>query len=331
LKILLTGGTGYLGTHLLKGLLEAGHQITVLTRHPREEGAGSQLRWLRGDLRDGPPAREVLHKHRAVIHTAAMVKSWSRDRSEFDRVNVEAYAELLERCSQVGVSKILHTSSFLSLGPSRNGSPLTESDRTERDRFYTDYERTKFLADRETDRWVSRGLPVISLHPTVLLGPGAITDGNLVGKMIYWIAQDRFPGMIGSGDQIWNYAYVLDVVQGHLKALERGLPGERYILGGENVALRSVLAEVHRILSKPFRVRQIPIPMAEFLGRLMELWAGVKGRPPDLTRGIAGVYREHWSYSSQKAIRRLGYQITPFPIALEETVRWASKLERWVA
>ena len=332
MKIFLTGGTGYLGSQLTAALLEAGHELTILCRTPPETAPGAEnpaLQWVAGDLRNGPPDTTLLSQHRVVLHAAAMVKSWARDRSEFDQVNVDAYESILEASARAGVSKVVHTSSFLSLGPSPSPVPITEGDRQTRDRFYTDYERTKYLADEVTERWAKRGVPIISLYPTVLFGPGARTDGNLVGKMVYWVAQGKFPGMIGSGDQVWNYAYVPDVVQGHLAALEHGLVGERYLLGGENVKLRTVLEKIHARLGKAFRVRRIPIGVAEALGSMMELGARVTGKAPDLTRGVAGVYREHWSYSSEKAMRSLRYEVTPFDQALEETVTWAAGLTAW--
>jgi NAD+-dependent farnesol dehydrogenase len=330
MKVFLTGGTGYLGRALCAGLLGAGHQLTVLTRHPREEGGEARIKWLKGDLLDGPPPAEVLNQHRALIHSAAMVKSWARDPSEFDRTNVAAYDALLERCSLAGVPKILHTSSFLSLGPSADGRPLNEEGRIERDRFMTDYERTKYLADEVTARWRAKGLPVSTLYPTILFGPGACTDGNLVGKMIWWIARGKFPGLIGSGDRIWNLAYLPDVVQGHVLALERALPGQGYILGGENFPLAALVDRIHALLGRPARYRRLRIETAELLGRGFEWSARLTGRAPDLTRGVAGVYRHHWAYDSAKAERALGYARTPFDQALGVTVSWAAGLKKWV-
>ncbi|MCA9730246.1 MAG: NAD-dependent epimerase/dehydratase family protein, partial [Candidatus Eisenbacteria bacterium] len=159
MKIFLTGGTGYLGTALLAGLLEAGHEVSVLTRNPRDEGGDARLRWIAGDLLDGPPDPAILHQHSVVLHAAAMVKTWARDRSTFDRVNIEAYDRLLADCYRLGVTKVIHTSSFLSIGPSPTAAPIGENDRKPRRRYYTDYERTKHLADDVTETWSAKGLP----------------------------------------------------------------------------------------------------------------------------------------------------------------------------
>jgi nucleoside-diphosphate-sugar epimerase len=167
------------------------------------------------------------------------------------------------------------------------------------------------------------------LYPTVLFGPGSRTDGNLVGKMVYWIVNNRFPGIVGTGRQVWSYAYLDDVVRGHVAAVSRGVGGESYILGGENIALEDLVRQVYGLLERPFRVRRIPIPVAEALGWCAEQAAKLNKNPPELTKGVAGVYREHWSYSSERASRALGYRITPFAEALAATVRWARGLERW--
>jgi NAD+-dependent farnesol dehydrogenase len=329
MKIFLTGGTGYLGGALLRALLEEGHEVTVFSRRVRDEGAQARLRWVRGDLARELPPDSCLLQSRAVIHSAALVKSWARDRGEFDRVNVQAYDGLLERCARLGVTKILHTSSFLSLGPSPEGQLLREEDRSARGGFLTDYERTKYLADEITDRWVAQGVPVSTLYPTILFGPGSCSDGNLVGKMIFWIAHRRFPGLVGDGARVWNLAYLDDVVRGHLLALARALPGKRYILGGENILLQDLLAAIHKELGLPPRWRKIPVGVAENLGGLAEWGARFTGRAPDLTRGVAGVYRHHWAYDSARAEKDLGYRRTEFSRALSETVRWAAALPAW--
>jgi len=329
MKIFLTGGTGYLGGSLLEGLLAAGHDVTVFSRRQPANLPAGKVSWHPGDLAKEPPPREVLRRHRAVIHSAAMVTTWARDRSLFDRINVDAWDALLERCSSAGVVRILHTSSFISLGPSPGPDPISEADRSPRERFLTDYERTKYLADQVTDRWARRGLPVVTVYPTILFGPGAVTPGNLVGRMIWMIAKGRFPGLFGSGEQVWNFGYVPDVVAGHVQALQRGLDGRGYILGGSNLTLNDFVAKVHRMVGKPARIRHLGFGVVDLLARGMELGARLTGRTPDLTPGVAQVYRHHWSYDSSLAERDLGYRITPPDDALDATVRWAESLKEW--
>lgn len=329
MKIFLTGGTGYLGKNLLKGLLAAGHDVTLFGRTPPGDVPEGRVVWVEGDLTRDPPKADLLRRHRAVIHSAAMVASWSRDPSIFDRVNVEAWDALLDRCSHAGVVRILHTSSFISLGPSAGPGPKSEADRSARDLFLTEYERTKYLADQVTDRWLQRGVPIVTVYPTVLFGPGSTTSGNLVGKMIWMIARGRFPGLIGGGGQVWNFGYVPDVVAGHLMALQRGLDGRGYILGGWNLTLNDFVSKVQDRLGVSSGVRHLSFGVADLLARAMEFRAGITGRAPDLTPGVARVYRHHWSYDSTLAERDLGYRRTPFDHALEATVQWARGIGEW--
>ncbi len=329
MKIFLTGGTGYLGGSLLEGLLAAGHDVTVFSRRPPVRAPVARLNWVEGDLLKGPPSPEILRRHRAVIHSAAMVTTWAADPSLFDRINVDAWDALLEQCSRAGVVRILHTSSFISLGPSPGPEPISEADRMPRDRFLTDYERTKYLADQVTDRWLQRGVPIVTVYPTVLFGPGSTTSGNLVGRMIWMIARRRFPGLFGSGEQVWNFGYVPDVVAGHIQALQRGLDGRGYILGGSNLTLNAFVTKVHEILGRPARIRHLGFGVVDLLARAMELSARFTGRAPELTPGVAQVYRHHWSFDSSLAERDLGYRITPADDALEATVHWAGKLTEW--
>ncbi len=330
MKVFLTGGTGYLGSALRSALLAAGHQVTVLARRPPETTPDPRLEWCQGDLAEGPPPAEILHRHRAVIHSAACVRTWAADPSIFDRVNVQAWDELVATCVRVGVQKVIHTSSFMSLGPSPTAAPITEADRAERSTFRNDYERTKYLADQVTDRWLAKGAPIVTLYPGVIFGPGERTAGNLVGKMIWMIARRRFPGLIGQGGQVWNFAYLPDVARGHLLALDRAVPGRSYILGGENIALNSLVAGVQRRLGRRGGVPHLPIGLAEALGGFLERRAAGTGRAPDLTRGVAAVYRCHWSYDTSAAKRDLGYDPTPFDPALDATVEWAAGVRSWV-
>ncbi len=329
MKVFLTGGTGYLGSALRAALVEAGHQVTVWARRVPDGPQSDRVVWVRGDLREGPPAADLLVRHRAVIHVAALVKSWSADPADFDRINVEAWDRLLAVAVQAGVQKIVHTSSFLSLGPSPGPDPIRESDRRPRDEFRTDYERTKYLADLTTDRWVARGAPVVTVYPGVIYGPGSCGDGNLVGKMLWMLARGKFPGIVGSGKQVWNLAYLPDVARGHCLALERGLPGSAFILGGENVVLSDLVARAARLLGRSTRVPRIPVGVAEWMGGWMERRARRTGRPPELTRGVASVYRQHWAYDSTLAEKTLGYRRTPFADALAVTTEWARALKEW--
>jgi farnesol dehydrogenase len=166
------------------------------------------------------------------------------------------------------------------------------------------------------------------VYPGVVYGPGEMTDANLVVNMIADHLHGRLPGIVGPGDRRWSYAFVDDVARGHLLALERGGRGQRYFLCGENATLSELFAKLQELTGRPAPSRHIPYAAATALGGLMFLWAELTGHPPELTHREVGVFREHWAYSSAKAERELGYEVTPLVEGLRRTVEWLRQTGR---
>ena len=160
------------------------------------------------------------------------------------------------------------------------------------------------------------------LYPGVVYGPGALTDGNLVVKMVADHMNGKFPGIIGPGDRVWSYAFVEDVAGGHVAALEHGRRGERYFLCGENVNMNGFFAALARVTSVVPPRLHIPYAAAAILGLTLLGWAELTGHPPLLTHQVVNVFREHWAYTSAKAERELGYRPTPLDEGLRRTVAW---------
>lgn len=320
MEIFLTGGTGYLGGRIAERLLAGGHRLRLLYRdRPPIERPG--VLPVKGDLARPEALRDAISGVDAVVHTAAMVKSWVRDPRAMEAVNVDAVRALIDMSISLGVGRIVYTSSFMALGPS-DARPRTETDASDRSRFHNDYERTKFLGDQVARRAQATGAPVVVLYPTVIFGPGALTDGNLVGKIIRDFLRRRLPGRIGRGDALWSYAFIDDVVEAHALALERAAPGSRYIIGGENVSMDGFLEALEQVSGVEAPSRRIPRPVARALAALLVLKCRVVGGDPDLTPEIVDVYERSWAYSSAAAVRDLGYRPTPFREALARTVEW---------
>lgn len=330
MKVFLTGASGYLGERLSWGLLNAGHEVRALVRRPEvmTPDLRDRLEVVQGDLL-GEMGPEFFEGIDALIHSAAMVKTWDRDPRVFDRVNVESYGRLLESAARAGVSRILHTSSFMALGPSPSGRPMSEDSPRWGGAPTTDYERTKLEAEKVSRSFVDEGGGLISLYPAVIYGPGRCTDGNLVGKLAYMIRRGTFPGLLGSGKQRWTLAHVEDVVRGHLAALQKGQAGDRFILGGPDVVLEDLVGGLQALLGKPRRVRTLPIALGKLVGWTQVLRARLGGSTPELTPGVAEVYRHDWLYSSDRACEKLGYAMTPLERGLEQTARWVSELGGW--
>jgi nucleoside-diphosphate-sugar epimerase len=320
MKVLLTGGTGFLGKNVARALVARGHEVRLLAREGSSLAGLPAGEIVRGDVTDGASLRRAAEGCGAVLHMAAMVKVWTPEREDFDRVNVAGLGHALAAAEAAG-ARLVYTSSFMALGPTGPGA-ADESQVHPGTAFRNDYERTKALADVAAREAAAAGRDVVLLYPGVVYGPGDRTPGNLVVNLLADHLRGKFPGVIGPGDRLWSYSFVDDVAAGHVAALERGRKGERYILGGENVSMNDFFRLVAEVAGVPPPRRHIPYAAAGTLGWLLYAWAELTGAPPLLTHEVVGVFREHWAYTSAKAEKELGYRITPLAEGLRRTVDW---------
>ncbi|PYQ43830.1 MAG: hypothetical protein DMF77_08620 [Acidobacteria bacterium] len=320
MKVLLTGGTGFLGKNVARALVARGYEVRLLAR------AGSNLAGLpagdivRGDVCDAASLRRAAEGCQAILHMAALVKMWVPEREVFDRVNVEGLRAALAASEAVG-ARLVYTSSFMAIGPT-GAPPADESQIHPGHSFRNDYERTKAHADVIAREAAAAGRDVVLLYPGVVYGPGDRTAGNIVVNMIADHLRGRFPGIIGPGDRLWSYAFVDDVAAGHVDALEKGRAGERYLLAGENVSMNDFFRLLGEASGVPAPRLHIPYAAAGALGWMLYAWAELTGMEPLLTHEVVGVFREHWSYTSAKAQRDLGYRTTPLRDGLRRTLDW---------
>ena len=321
MNVLLTGGTGFLGKTVARALAARGHTLRILARETSDLGGlprGAEI--VRGDVTDRESVLRAARGCSAVFHMAALVRMWTPERERFDRVNVAGLRHALEAAREAG-ARLVYTSSFIAVGPT-GSEPADESRRHPGRGFRNDYERTKALADAVAAEAAAGGQDVVRLYPGVVYGPGDLTEGNLVAKMVADHLRGRLPGIIGPGDRLWSYSFVEDVASGHAAALERGAAGERYFLAGDNVTMNGLFATLERVAAVPPPRRHIPYAAASALGFAMWTWAELTGHPPQLTHEVVNVFREHWAYSSAKAERELGYRRTPLEEGLRRTVAW---------
>ena len=319
MKVMITGATGYLGGSVATVLAAAGHEVAALCRPGREGSLPAGCRAVIGDLRDRASLRRALDGREALVHMAAMVQKWSRDRAAFDRINVEGTEALLAAASEAGVRRILYTSSIVALGPT-SGEPADESSPRSTDRFCTDYERTKWLGLQIVRARVAAGQPIVIVHPGVVYGPGAPTEGNLLRDTLTDYVRGRLRGRLGRGDLRICYAFAGDVARGHLLALERGIAGQGYILGGENATQDDIFSLLHALTGLASPPLTVPYWAAGALGALMVLGAHLTGRPPSVTPGVVATFRHEWAYRSSRAEREIGYTITPLREGLRRTL-----------
>ena len=319
--VLLTGGTGFLGKSVARALAGRGHSLRILARERSDlAGLPPAAEIVRGDVTDRDAMLRAARGCGAVCHMAALVRMWTPDRARFDRVNVSGLRHALVAAREAG-ARLVYTSSFIAVGPA-GPDPADERQRHPGRGWRNDYERTKALADGVAAEAAAAGQDVVTLYPGVVYGPGDLTDGNLVAKMVADHMRGRLPGIIGPGDRLWSYSFVQDVAEGHAAALERGAAGERYFLGGDNVTMNALFATLEKVAGVPPPRRHIPYAAATALGLGMWAWAELTGHPPQLTHEVVNVFREHWAYSSAKAERELGYRWTPLEEGLRRTVAW---------
>lgn len=321
MKVLLTGGTGFLGRTVARSLAARGHDLRVLAR------AGSNLDGLppgativRGDVTDLDSLQRAAEGCGALLHLAALVKIWVPDPERFPAVNVGGLRNALRAAASAG-ARLVYTSSFIAVGPA-GPEPADESRVHPMTGFRNAYERTKAEADVIAREAAAGAQDVVILYPGVVYGPGDMTEGNLVARLVSDHLSGRLPALVGPGNRLWSYSYVTDVADGHALALEKAKRGERYFLCGENATLTQLFALVHEMTGVAPPRWHMPYGLATALGRGMWLWAELTGLPPQMTQGEVGVFREHWAYSSQKAERELGYRSRPLREGLRATLDW---------
>ncbi len=306
MKVLVTGGTGYLGRAVVSALAARGHDPVVFARSASTSGLPGRL--VDGDVRDAEAVVHAAAGCDAICHAAALVRLWHRPREDYEDVNVGGLRHAIAATRAHRLDRLVYTSSFLALPPAGRTAPLAANE----------YQRTKRRAAEVAARAVADGVPLVRVYPGVIYGPGPSTEGNLVGRLLTDHLAGRLPGLVAA-DRPWSFAFVDDVAAGHVAALERGTPGARYVLGGENAPPMRVFEIVRELTGAPLP-RRIPVAVAWAAAALDEARAALTGRPPRLTRGAVTIFRHDWSLDSRVAMRELGYRVTPLAEGLVRTV-----------
>ena len=318
---LLTGATGFVGSAVARVLAARGHRLRLLVRptSDRRNLAGIDAELVLGDLTDATSLARAVAGCRYVVHVAADYRFWVPDPEAMLRANVEGTVAVMRAAQAAGVERIVHCSSVAALGWTDDGTPADETTPTNEADFIGTYKRSKFLAERAVMDLVRQGgLPAVVVNPSAPVGPRDIKP-TPTGKMIRDAAAGRVPAYIDTG---LNMVHVDDVAEGHALALEKGRTGERYVLGGENLLLKDILALVADVAGRrPPRI-EIPEALVWPAAWLMEGFARVTGIPPMMTREQLRMARHKMFYSSAKAMRELGYAPRPLRVAVEDAVAW---------
>ena len=331
MKILVTGGTGFLGRRVVDELNRRGHALRLLVRPTSSrERFPEGVEFAEGDVVDEPSLRRAAEGVDAVLHGAALVKIMAPAKA-FDAVNIGGLENVLRAVESAGVGRLVYVSSFMALGPTEGapGGVLDETAPIEDRDWINDYERTKALADRRARKAIAAGIPLSVVYPGVIYGPGELTEGNIVLRHVLDLAHGRLPGLIGRPERRWNYSYVEDVASGTADVLEHAPTGERYVVAGDNITQ----SELYELVGEYGQVRiprlRFPDAVAKLAGTTMKGWARLTGGVPRLTPDLVEVYRHDWAYSSAKAERELGYRWRSAADGFRTAIEWLKTTESW--
>jgi dihydroflavonol-4-reductase len=329
-RVCVTGGTGFLGYHLVRQLLELGAEVSVLAlppRGPHPLSAHPQVRCVFGDLLDREAVRRAVAGCAVLFHTAGMVVLWGRARERMQAVHVQGTRNVLD-AADAG-ARVVHTSSVVAVGASRAGTIRTEDSPFNLGGCAIDYVLTKRAAEEAALDAAARGRSVVITNPGYLIGPEDY-EGSAMGRFCLRFWKGRVPLAPPGG---LNLADVRDVAAGHLLAAERGRPGRRYILGGENLLWRDFMRLLSEVAGwRPRAVPRVPGWLLSTLAAVGEARAWWTEREPYPSFQHARLNRYCWFYRSDRAAAELGYRSRPVAAALADAYDWlahvADKLPR---
>ncbi len=319
---LVTGATGFIGSAVARALLERGEAVRVLARpeSDRRNIEGLAVEVVEGDLRDKASLERACHGCQALFHVAADYRLWVPEPDEIYAANVDGTRALMEAAGEAGVTRIVYTSSVATLGLNRDASPADETTAVSLADMIGHYKRSKFLAEAAVRRLIAEaGLPAVIVNPSMPVGPRDIKP-TPTGRIIVEAARGHMPAFVDTG---LNVVHVADVAAGHLAAFKRGRIGERYILGGENMALGEILAAIARRCGRRAPRLRLPHGLVLPLAYAAEAWARLaRSGEPFVTLDALRMARKRMYFTSAKAEAELGYQARPAEAALADAVDW---------
>lgn len=318
---LVTGGGGFIGTHLVRQLLEQGEVVKVL--ESADVPLPNDVEVIRGSVNDVETVRRALKGVQRCYHLAANPDLWARDKRIFQQVNYDGTCTVLAEAARVDLEVLVYTSTESILTGKRQGErPIDSSVRRELDEMPGPYCRSKFLAEQAAFNAAKHGLPVVIVSPTLPIGPGdrRITPPT---QMILNFLNHKIPAYL---DCKFNMVDVRDVARGHILAAQRGRPGERYILGNENLSLGDFLLLIEEVTGLSMPKLRIPHWVALIVGTCSELIADhITHKPPKAPLTGVRLARRSMFFESDKAIHELGFKQSPVRQSLIDQIAWLVK------
>jgi dihydroflavonol-4-reductase len=321
MNVFLTGATGFVGSHVARAFAAQGARLHLLVRSTSrlDNLEGLSAGTVIGDLRDPESFRSALSDCEVLVHVAADYRLWVRDPQAMYAANVDGTRNLLALAREVGVRRVVYTSSVATMGFRKDGTIVDESTPVSLDDMIGHYKRSKYLAEQEAIVAARDGQQVIVLNPTTPIGANDIKP-TPTGQIVVDFLNRKFPAYVDTG---LNLVDVDEVARMHVTALERGEPGERYILGGENLSLKQILDKMSAITGIPSPSMEVPHAVAMAFAFFDEMVTGrVRGKEPRATMEAVRMGKKKMFASSAKAERELGFRIVPVYAALRAAIDW---------
>src|ERR1700761_8605957 len=321
MNVFLTGATGFVGSHVARAFAAQGARLYLLVRSTSrlDNLEGLSAGTVIGDLRDPESFRSALSDCEVLVHVAADYRLWVRDPQAMYAANVDGTRNLLALAREVGVRRVVYTSSVATMGFRRDGTIVDESTPVSLDDMIGHYKRSKYLAEQEAITAAHDGQQVIVLNPTTPIGANDIKP-TPTGQIVVDFLNHKFPAYVETG---LNLVDVAEVARMHVVALERGQPGERYILGGENLSLKQILDKMSAITGIPSPTMKIPFGVAATYAFFEELITGkICGKEPRATLEEVRMGRKKMFASSARAQQELGFRIMPVYPAMRVAIDW---------
>jgi dihydroflavonol-4-reductase len=326
MRALVTGATGFVGAAVARALLKQQWRVRALARAGSDRSNLSELALevCEGDLTQPESLVPALEGCDALFHVAADYRLGVRDHEQLYRTNVDGTRAILAAAQAAGVTRVVYTSSVAAVGIPKDGTPGVEDTPVALENMIGHYKRSKFLAEEVVREAARAGAPVIIVSPSTPVGPGDVKP-TPTGQLILDAAAGRMPAYVDTG---LNIVHVDDVAAGHLLAYQHGKPGERYILGGQDMTLRQILQEISKLVGRKAPSIRLPYGAVLPMAYIAEGWAKITGRSGRLTLESVRMSRKHMFFSSAKAVRELGYTYRAPVLAFEDAIGWFRKTGR---
>ena len=320
MKTFVTGSTGFIGASIVRELLKEGREVRVLVRSGSDTSnlSGLDLEFWKGDLLDHESLRQGLKGCDILYHVAADYRLWTRTPDEMYSINVGGTEAILKAAFERGLSRVVYTSSVGTLGNPGDGTPGTEYTPVTLADMAGPYKKSKYLAERVAETFITRGLPLVTVNPSTPVGPRDIKP-TPTGKIIVDFLKRKMPAYLETG---LNIIAVEDCARGHILAEQKGVAGQKYILGNANLTLRDIfglLEEITGIMAPRIRLPYMPILVAAYIN---EGLSRITGREPLIPLAGVQMAAKFMYFDSSRSVRELGLPQTPVREALGRAVDW---------